>query len=572
MDALRYDCESKAADSGLSVQRDVATTPAGTAANDRSGEVLNGRLRLRSLIDRSHQLCDLYVAEDLRSRSLCTVKMPRRQADPKLDVRSRFLREAQVMPMLCHPNIAQITEVNCDEYGNPYAVLEGLQGQTLQQLLNKEGRLSLQRTLEIIRPLAAALQYVHDIGVVHGGIKAASVFLHRLAAGKETVVKLMDFELARNLNASQPSGLLNVQSLFIGVPVYLPPEGTHADRGAIDAKSDQYALAALTFRLLSGHFPIENEDPLLTCALIRERAPQRLDQLEPSLPAHVAEAVHIALSKSKDQRHESVRDFIRWLEGRPPLGQISPAQREVTVHGFRPDLIALCRRDSQPPEASASAPLQSEGTTEIERQPLVDPAPECTQQELVPYGAEVGRAYRRQVRWAFAAALCLGLGLGTLSWKLRGPAPKLSARAAVASEAAPAVLPVSAAPVPSPAAPRVSTPRPADVMRLLPPLRALDEPNLDVQPTAAPGSDIVGDGSLPPIAGIGSRATPSPALTSPPAEPTSKRVLTAQIAAVTLTRLPPPPMARPDQDEDDQTQDEDDEPATPPITHIQLVD
>lgn len=341
-------------------------------SEDRSGQVLNCRYRLNRMLEKSQSLCQLYEAEDLLRQTICSVKMVRPSADPNLSPQRRFLREVEILSRLSHPNIVSVLEFNHDENRTPYLVLEALSGSSLRSLLIESGPLSLSRALPILRAIASALQHLHDQGIVHGNLKLASIFLQASADPSATwtlepVVKLLDFELARDLGASQPSGATVItKELIIGTPAYLAPEALASDRSRVDAYSDQWAMGIIAYRLLSGRLPFASRNPARLCALIREREAEPLEQHMPQLPTYVSRAIHTALSKNKSSRHATVTDFARALDALPPLGLHAPMLGEKTVHGFRADLIALCRDPSALEEA---VPMVIEGETSTCRYP-----------------------------------------------------------------------------------------------------------------------------------------------------------------------------------------------------------
>lgn len=405
-------------------QGSAAQAPLGLQGkSDRSGDILCGRYRLLRMIELSNNMCDLYVAEDLQRRKHCTIKIPRRGADPCLQPRRRFLREIEVLAGLSHPNIIEVQECNEDSDGTPFSVMEPLCGRSLYRALVEEGTFSLGRALDILRPLASALQFANDHGIVHAGLKLGSIFLHEQRRGEGLVtycevVKLLDFEFARNLQSRNPDGGAPAhRDILVGVPAFMPPEALVGQGEGVDAKSDQWMLAVLAYRMLSGQLPFSHPDPIMTAALIREREPLRIETLVPSLPARVARAIHTGLAKDKSARHGSVLDLVRAIEGLPSLGtrMPTPAEQDKTLHGFRPDLIALCRAGSSQTRAVPVAIEDGATTERYDSDSLVTRMMEPLPEDLFPFGVQVAPPPRRR-KTAWIIGVAVGLAMSGVMW------------------------------------------------------------------------------------------------------------------------------------------------------------
>lgn len=369
--------------------RRTAAVPPPTPADARGRErsLLNRRYAIGPALYAA-PLWDLNQAEDRTCAQPCTVKRARRGSES--EVLRLFLREVEILTKLAHRNIAAVKECNKDEQGAPYLVLEALSGRTLHALLRSAGRLSLQRTLEILSAAAAGLTHSHDHGIVHGGLQPSSIFLH-VARGTERglpareEIKLLDFGLSRDLSASQPNGVGPRSE--DGAPEsisYRAPEALGGSRIQIDERSDQWALAAIAYRMLSGRPPFAAAD-------LRQRvsdgARVPIGALLPELPACVADAIERGLSADRSARHASVMDLIRAMEGLPPLGRRQTPASEATVHGFRPDLIALCQESAAAPEAVPVA-MEQEPTRPYPNESFVTQMLAPSQQTLRPIPVE----------------------------------------------------------------------------------------------------------------------------------------------------------------------------------------
>ena len=299
----------------------------------RAGRVLGGRYRIEALLGVG-AMGEVYRALDLERGQPCAIKLVFPGAVRTLKAERRFRQEAEVVARLFHPNIVEVREFRTDSDGTLFLVMELLTGQDLYSVLARNGRMPLPRALEILRGVGAALQYAHDLGVVHRDIKPNNIFLCRrvLTNGNEVEsVKVLDFGLAKLEDDSfvtgpgKPGAAAGeaplTQGLVVGTPAYLAPEATITGGRLVDARSDQWSLAVLAYEMLSGQLPFPEPNPHPLCLQIRKEPHIDLRTFVPDLPVHVYRAIDTALSKDQEQRFRKVQDFIRALDNLPPLGQ-----------------------------------------------------------------------------------------------------------------------------------------------------------------------------------------------------------------------------------------------------------
>jgi CheY-like chemotaxis protein len=164
----------------------------------------------------------------------------------------RFRREGISACRVQHPNAVSVLDFNVSGTGIAYLVMELLQGETVAELLRREGVLPIRRCAEILAPVCDALAEAHAAGVVHRDIKPDNVFLHRSARGE--TVKVLDFGIARLLatttDASDPSELTRG---VVGTPSYLAPERLTGRE--YDGRADVYSVGVMLYRMLSARLP-----------------------------------------------------------------------------------------------------------------------------------------------------------------------------------------------------------------------------------------------------------------------------------------------------------------------------
>lgn len=278
------------------------------------GTLLVNRYQVTHFIG-SGGMGQVYRAIDTKTNSACAVKVVKKDSAFGYHAFIRMKQEADITAQLFHPNIVEIFDTNQTNSGVFFIVMELLRGQDLQTLIHQQSRLTLTRTLEIIRPIVSALYAAHSAGIIHRDIKPSNIFLAHHGMSDIEIPKLLDFGLARRMS-SQPdqNGLTN--NLIVGTIEYLSPEATEPSQAHIDERSDQWSLAVLIFRMLSGNLPFEHPDPLVQCLRIRTREAPPISRFVSGIPAHVTAAIERALQKDKQNRFPNIVDFLRSLEGR----------------------------------------------------------------------------------------------------------------------------------------------------------------------------------------------------------------------------------------------------------------
>lgn len=297
-----------------------------TKQSSVTGRVLAGRYRVEEVLGRG-AMGSVYRAVDQQSNRVCAIKLMHQFAT--LDERAylRFVHEAQIVAQLYHPNIVEVWGFDRDEDGTPILAMELLQGQDLHSLISAEPLLPVPRVLEIVRAVGGALHAAHSAGVLHRDIKPKNIFLSRVknSRGEEIeVVKVVDFGLSKvlgmhHVNETAPGTIL-------GTAEYVAPETTLGMPELIDFRADQWALGVVAYRLISGRLPFEASDVIALLLTIRQgKAPPLREllarRIEP-VPEHIIAAVERTMAKNKDERFETIQDFLRALDGLPPVGHL----------------------------------------------------------------------------------------------------------------------------------------------------------------------------------------------------------------------------------------------------------
>jgi serine/threonine protein kinase len=275
---------------------------------------------------------DVFLARHREMGGHCVIKLPhgqmdRREGKGKDAAIERWLQEARILARLHNPHIVRVINSGRTRAGRPFIALEALEGETLQQRLRREGRLSPKDALVMMAGVLRALEDAHAAGVVHRDLKPDNLYLHRVAGGAPGwQLKVLDFGIAKVVSGALDPELrplhLTGKSQVLGTPRYLAPEQIAKER-EVDARTDLYAVGLILFISLVGEGPFDlfqDVSHLLGAHLqvIPSPVSAQFEQRHPGeqLPfaARFDEILARALRKAPEERFQSARELRLELE------------------------------------------------------------------------------------------------------------------------------------------------------------------------------------------------------------------------------------------------------------------
>ena len=274
-------------------------------------ELLGGRYELGEIIGQGG-MAQVLQATDVRLGRQVAVKMLRVELARDPDFQARFRREAQAAASLDAPTIVAVYDTGADDEGIPWIVMELVEGRTLREVVQGEGRLLPQRALEITADICSALEVAHGAGMVHRDIKPANVML--TLAGE---VKVMDFGIAR----ATAAGSMTQTASVLGTAAYLSPEQARGEH--VDARSDLYSTGCLLYELVTGVPPFIGDSPVAVAYQHVREDPVPPTEYDPSMSTDIDAVVLKAMAKNPENRYanadEMREDLLRAIAGQPVL-------------------------------------------------------------------------------------------------------------------------------------------------------------------------------------------------------------------------------------------------------------
>jgi len=305
------------------------------------GAIVGGRYRISGVLGEGG-MGRVYTGEQQMGTTVrkVAVKTLLSQYAKDPQVVARFMRECGTVSELEHPNTIKVYDFGQTDSGDLYIAMELLSGESLEAMLEK-GPIAGERVDKILGQVCGSLQEAHDKGIIHRDLKPANIFL-TTRAGEEDYVKVLDFGIAKkDEKHSKHEQKLTQQGTVLGTPPYMSPEQFKGQE--LDTRSDIYSLGVMAYEMLTGRLPFEADTPWdwATQHMIAQPHPFEATPLGNNVPPKMRAAVMRALSKKKEERQQSVRQFYE----------------EFTMGGVgmpRPSLLGTARASF--PEAGGTSP------------------------------------------------------------------------------------------------------------------------------------------------------------------------------------------------------------------------
>jgi eukaryotic-like serine/threonine-protein kinase len=297
----------------------------GSTPDDRSGEILDSRYRLIRQIGHGG-VGTVYEGMHMVTGRRVAVKLllPSALSDPRCVV--RFYREARAATAIHSERICEVLDMRPLGQGEPFLVMEYLDGEPLSKLLARES-LQVSAATGIARQVLVGLAAAHEAGIIHRDIKPGNIFLVQ-ASGDRLEVKLVDFGVSKSATDGIGSRKLTERGMSVGTPRYMSPEQARGEAG-LGPKTDIFAVGVVLYESLTGKRPFDGSRFHEIVAKLMRGSPVPPRSIRPSLPVELEEIVLKALALDPAERFDTAWEMAAALEAfcAEPLSSALIAQR-----------------------------------------------------------------------------------------------------------------------------------------------------------------------------------------------------------------------------------------------------
>jgi serine/threonine-protein kinase len=319
------------------------------------GRTLGGRFRMLEKLGQGG-MGAVYKAQHVKMNRLTAVKILTFELAQNRQFVARFEREAEMASQIDHPHAVSIYDFGETDDGLVYLAMEFIDGQPLSTILAREGCLPLERVVHLTRQAAEALSAAHQLGIIHRDFKPDNVMVSN-KPGRPDWVKVVDFGIAKRSTIDPADQLLTQAGAVLGTPEYMSPEQVAGE--PVDARSDLYSLAIVTYELLCGRLPFEGQSTTNVMVKRIIEAPIPLHQRirpQTALPPGVESVIMRALARNPNERYLSTAQFAAELENAARGTSAGHQQSGRSPVGTTPNLL-----HATVPEAMPQTRLQVEG-------------------------------------------------------------------------------------------------------------------------------------------------------------------------------------------------------------------
>ncbi|WP_438022338.1 protein kinase domain-containing protein [Sorangium sp. So ce233] len=409
-----------------------------------AGDVLAGKYQVERVLGEGG-MGVVVAARHLLLGERVAIKFMLPQALARADVVPRFLREGQAAARIRSEHVTRVYDVGKLAGGEPYLVMEYLEGTDLKAVLRDRGPLPVELACDYLLQACEALAEAHALGIIHRDLKPGNLFLSHRADGSP-LIKVIDFGISKMALAAdttaQAVGDMTQTSTMLGSPLYMAPEQMLSTK-SVDVRADIWSMGAILYQLLTGAIPFRGDSVMEIYDLILA-GPPRLVALRADVPARLDWAVQRCLQKSPADRFGSIAELAPFAPAHAQhlaerAARVLRVRRDSSVEGGREQASSRRPLSTAPGPTSAAPP--SDRSASARGAPAVSGwsgAPPA----LLADGAATHRSWsgtrassalRRigprpfGIVAGLAAALLVGAGLGWIALRPSAPDAELGA-------------------------------------------------------------------------------------------------------------------------------------------------
>jgi serine/threonine-protein kinase len=323
------------------------------------GQVLDGRYKIEDVLGQGGMGMVFRATQTSVHRPVAVKTLnPSLAAAPQFF--ERFRREAEIASRLRHPNVITIYDFGRAQDGTCYYVMELLEGESLRELVKRDGPMSLRRAVDVIEQACRGLAHAHEQGAVHRDIKPHNIMVQQLD-GRD-FVKVLDFGLVKALEQDEEEQLTSTGQV-LGTPQYMPPE--QAGGEGVDHRSDLYSMGGVFYYCLTGTSPYgaNTVRKALTASLTQQPPTVAAKRQGAPVPQALEDFFQKALAREKEDRYQGAQEFIEAMMD--AVADLSAEELDALPTGS----VSEAAASSKPSQRSISKPGRSSPSSAARSKP-----------------------------------------------------------------------------------------------------------------------------------------------------------------------------------------------------------
>lgn len=279
----------------------------GERMNWNIGDTLLGKYRVERLLGQGGMGVVL-AARHIELGELYAIKMMHTRLPTADDAAGRFVREARASARLKGDHVARVHDVGRTDEGDLYMVMEYLEGMDLKTYLAQNGRLPMEEAVDYILQACDGIGEAHEAGIVHRDIKPANLFLLRKRKTGQSLVKVVDFGISKNLNPGEGTELTQ-SGTMLGSPLYMSPEQMQYAH-QVDSRTDIWSLGVVLYELITGKVPFPGDTMTQVVHGVMHLEPKSVRFHVPTVPPSLDAVIAQCLRKDAEQRFATIDALI----------------------------------------------------------------------------------------------------------------------------------------------------------------------------------------------------------------------------------------------------------------------
>ncbi len=268
--------------------------------------VLLGKYRLGKMLGEGG-MGSVYQAEHIGLGTTVAIKLLTDLNNTTSNNIVRFQQEAKTTAAVRHRNVVDIMDIDIDDQGIPFIVMEYIDGESLSALLNRERQLPLALIIDIIEQILSGLSKIHEANIIHRDLKPGNIMLTEGKDG-QFLIKILDFSIAKFSDPLAPNANLTSAGMVVGTPQYMSPEQLVAESN-LDTRTDVYSTGVLFYRMLTGKLPFSGKTTKEIYKNIINQKHQPTNQISSQIPNELQKVLYKSIQFNKNKRYQTVTDF-----------------------------------------------------------------------------------------------------------------------------------------------------------------------------------------------------------------------------------------------------------------------